>query len=501
MKRYLFEDVDSRLGDLALKFEERCIVASGGWGGGSLRDLPADIFAKAEGVVKGLELKSVKRSKVDGVSCHVFLGVTDEMMYEIWITDDGVLYMVSGTPLAPKMEFLSEEMDAEARFLGTDRFYFALFSTSGEQLSSSSLDSWGALAKTPFIPSAMDSPETRVVQLPFGGFDVRVLNHRLPGGVVLQIGANVSKEEDLLSSLAFKLLWLSLPIAALSAVCGWFVAGKAMAGVERVATMADAINVGGDLSRRLPSGREFSEIEDLISSFNAMLARLEKLLREIEEVSDNIAHDLKTPLTRIRGIVETTVASKPETRDYREMAGEVLEECERLVGIVDTMLEITRADSGVVEMDFERLSVRNLLEGAYELFLPLAENKSLEFKLDAPPNGVEVKGDKTRLQRAISNLLDNAVKYTPEGGRVELSARSRVGMVEIIVSDNGQGIPIEERGKVFKRFYRCDSSRSMPGNGLGLSLALAIVKAHGGNVRMECGADGGSVFAMELPVE
>jgi heavy metal sensor kinase len=296
-----------------------------------------------------------------------------------------------------------------------------------------------------------------------------------------------------------KLLWLSFPLVALSAVCGWFVAGSVTSGVERVAAMADAITAGGDLGRRLPAGGGCGEIEDLALSFNAMLSRLEKSIREIEEVSDNIAHDLRTPLTRIKGIMETTVAASPkDVGEYREMCGEVLEECDRMVAIVDTMLEITRTDSGVAAMDLADVDVGELLDKARELFLPLAEAKGLDLKSSGAPDGLTVRADKAKLQRAIANLIDNAVKYTPEGGSVEIGARSSDGRVEIFVADTGTGVPPKERKNVFKRFYRCDSSRSLPGNGLGLSLARAIARAHSGDIRLESG-DGESVFTIELP--
>jgi signal transduction histidine kinase len=241
------------------------------------------------------------------------------------------------------------------------------------------------------------------------------------------------------------------------------------------------------------------EIDQLSMTFNQMLDRIQTLMTEIKEMSDNVAHDLKSPITRIRGISEVTLTHGKSMGEYESMAASTIEECDRLLDMINTMLMISKTESGVNKLLCEEIDLAGLVREACELFEPTAEDKGLTLSYDVP-NKSHLVGDHRMIQRMLSNLLDNAIKYTPSGGTVSVAvSENDERNVVIAVEDTGIGISPKDLPRIFERFYRCDESRSKPGIGLGLSLARAIARAHGGDITVTSRLNHGSIFTITLP--
>jgi heavy metal sensor kinase len=278
---------------------------------------------------------------------------------------------------------------------------------------------------------------------------------------------------------------------------GWFMARRAVSGIEAVTRTARKIS-GGVLGERVPVGGRGDEIDQLALTFNQMLDRIQILLTEIKEMSDNIAHDLRSPVARIRGAAEITLTSGKSLGDYEGMAASTIEECDRLLDMINTMLMISKTESGVFAIASEEVDLSAVVRQACELFGPAAEDKRVTLHCDTP-DGVRLTGDTPMIQRMLSNLLDNAIKYTPPGGRVEITTVRKNGDVVIGVQDTGAGISAEEVPRIWDRLYRGDKSRNEKGLGLGLSLVRAVVQAHGGTVEVTSQPGEGSMFSILVP--
>ena len=276
-------------------------------------------------------------------------------------------------------------------------------------------------------------------------------------------------------------------------------ARRAVSGVEAITRTAQSIS-GGTLEKRVPVKTRGDEIDQLSMTFNQMLDRIQALVTEIKEMSDNIAHDLKSPITRIRGIAEVTLTNGKSMDEYETMAASTIEECDRLLDMINTMLMISKTESGVDKLLREEIDLAGLVREACELFEPTAEDKRVTLSYDVPDKSHLI-GDKRMIQRMLSNLLDNAIKYTPSGGTVSVSVSENDGRnIVITVKDTGIGISPSDLPRIFERFYRCDQSRSEPGIGLGLSLARAIARAHGGDITVVSRLNQGSTFTITLPI-
>jgi signal transduction histidine kinase len=241
------------------------------------------------------------------------------------------------------------------------------------------------------------------------------------------------------------------------------------------------------------------EINSLIHSVNHMQQKIKSLIHELQNVTNNIAHDLRSPITRMRGLAETNLTGEQTLEDYRELAGTVVEECDSLVGMINAMLEIAETDAGLREAPKMAVDLANIVDDVGGLFSTVAEDKGINLQVTVASSPLLVQGDRSRLQRVVANLLDNAIKYTPEGGKVAIRAAAEAEHILITVADTGIGIPPDEHRNIFNRFYRLDQSRSTSGCGLGLSLIQAVVRAHGGSVWVESEIGQGSVFTIKLP--
>jgi heavy metal sensor kinase len=281
-------------------------------------------------------------------------------------------------------------------------------------------------------------------------------------------------------------------------IVGWFMARRAVAGVETVTQTARQISEGR-LEERVPVKKHQDEIDQLAITFNQMLDRIQTLVTGIREMSDNIAHDLKSPITRIRGISEVSLTTGASEKEYESMAASTIEECDRLLDMINTMLVISKTEAGVNKLDTQEMDIAAVVRDACELFQSPAEDKDLRLICDAPGN-FSISGDNRLIQRMIANLLDNAIKYTPVGESIEVAVQTKnTHAVAITVKDNGVGIGDEDISRIFERFYRCDPSRSEAGIGLGLSFARAIARAHGGDITVDSIPERGSTFTVTLP--
>jgi signal transduction histidine kinase len=231
-----------------------------------------------------------------------------------------------------------------------------------------------------------------------------------------------------------------------------------------------------------------------------MLGRVELLVNELKEVTENIAHDLRRPITRLRGLAETTLAAPSSMEDFKELAGQVVEESDQIIQLINTILEVAETTAGIAKMHTQEVDLRELAHGAHDLFHAAAEDEGLRLEVDTPDAPVLARGDPVRLRRVVANLLDNAIKNTPRGGTIRLSTRSNSSHAQLSVSDTGTGLDPEVLPHIFKRFYRQDPSRSKAGSGLGLCLCQAIVHAHGGTITVQSAPRQGSTFTVSLPV-
>jgi heavy metal sensor kinase len=389
----------------------------------------------------------------------------------------------------------------EAQAAGVKKVFFRLLSSRGEVFSSSNMSYWQDIdireqAIKELLRDRKNVFET--ITIPNRKDNVRVLHALVGTGVILQIGQSMEADSRFID--AFKNIFLitMVLLIGIAAGVGWFMARRAVSGVEAVTRTAQEIS-GGTLDKRVPVGTRGDEIDQLAITFNQMLGRIQVLITEIKEMSDNIAHDLKSPITRIRGLAEVTLTTGKGIEEYKNMAADTVEECDRLLDMINTMLMITKAESGVHQLDYQEVDMARLVRDACELMGAVAEDKALSLACEAPET-FPLAGDPRMIQRILANLLDNAIKYTPSGGSVRVSlSLTDAGETLVTVQDTGLGIPPEDLLRVFERFFRCDQSRSEPGTGLGLSLARALARAHQGDITAASTLGQGSTFTLTLP--
>ena len=312
---------------------------------------------------------------------------------------------------------------------------------------------------------------------------------RLPSGYRLIVGRDIEDRRELARMVRSAMLW-GLGVMALFGIGGgYWVSRKLLARIDTLAATTRTI-MEGDLGGRLPITGSGDELDRLSESLNLMLARIEQLMAGLREVSDNIAHDLKTPLNRLRNRVEGALREPYGEPVYREALERTIEEADGLIKTFNALLSIARIEAGAGGENRETLDVTALLHDVAELYEPVAEERGLVLKTGAG-TPILIRADRQLLGQAIANLIDNAIKYGTATGRlgaapeVEVQASAKGGVAEIVVTDRGPGVPASDRERVLGRFVRLEASRSEPGSGLGLSLVAAVARLHGGSLRLE----------------
>jgi signal transduction histidine kinase len=388
----------------------------------------------------------------------------------------------------------------ETESAGVGDMFIRIMSPTGDLLASSNTSSWGNIG---ISKAALERIKTGAIYVfetsPIWGYerDARVLYGGIGPDKILQIGESMEIDERFKKVFGTVFGTTMAGLMVFAAFTGWFMARRALLGVEEVTRTALRVAKGA-FGQRVQVKAKGEEIGKLTITFNGMLDRIDALISGMREMSDNIAHELRSPLARIRGVAEMTLNAGKSMNDYEEMAANTIDECDRLLEMINTMLDISEAEAGASKLTLEEIDVASVVRDACDLYQPLAEGKGVLI-ISRISGSHPICGDIRRLQRLVVNLLDNAVKYTSPGGTVTVSVDEQQGQMVFSVEDTGVGISEDDLPHIFRRFYRCDRSRSEAGFGLGLSLAEAIARTHGGKMTATSVLGKGSRFTVILP--
>ena len=315
----------------------------------------------------------------------------------------------------------------------------------------------------------------------------------------LIVGRDVSYENYLKERFFNTILSTSLLIIFLGLLGGYVLSRNFLNRISAINKTSLEI-MDGDLSMRLPTSSNNDELNQLSLNLNNMLDRLNKLMIGMKGVSDNIAHDLRTPLNKIRTNLEVTLMSNPNLESYRETLKEVIEDVDGVINTFNSLLAISRVDSGSVSLKKEKINIKNLIEDIIDLWEPLSEEKGIvlnnECKID-----LYLAGNKNLLSQAISNLIDNSIKYGSDNNIVNVGSKKDKDNIIIWVSDTGPGIQEKDKEKVLDRFVRLDTSRNTTGTGLGLSLVASMIKFHNGTIDLLDAKPKGLIVKLQIPAQ
>lgn len=302
--------------------------------------------------------------------------------------------------------------------------------------------------------------------------------HTFADGRRMLVGVDITKmtrDYRMMAWLSGLSILFMLAVIVVSYMISVFVAR----GTGRIADTAREIMATGDLSRRIAMGSRWDDLGNMAQALNMLLERIEELMAGVRQVSDNIAHDLRTPLTRMRNRIEGLQAEEPNNQAYADL----LEESDRLLTTFGALLRISRIEAGSQDARVAPVRLDMIVSDVVSLYEALAEDKDVQ--IDCRTVEITRRGDRDLLFQAFANMMDNAVKFTPPGGRIDVDVTAVDGKAQVAIMDSGPGIPEADLPRVFERFYRGEASRTSPGSGLGLSLVAAAVSSHGGTVRME----------------
>jgi signal transduction histidine kinase len=319
------------------------------------------------------------------------------------------------------------------------------------------------------------------------GGQARAMTFALSEGYHLLAGRNLRDRQNFQTLIAQSLFW-SLIITGVLALIGGIVMSRDMR--QRIETINRTTQqiMKGDLQQRVPLSGSGDEFDRLSLNLNNMLTRIGQLMNAMREVSDNVAHDLRSPLTRLKARLELTLISQNEPEQYRQAIEQAVGETDKILSTFNALLSIAQAEAGSGRGELELLDIGTISADVAELYEPVAEAKGQSFAAHTQP--ATILGNRHLMFQALTNLVDNAIKYTPEGGAVTLTVEPAGRQVRIVVADSGPGIPPESRSHVVQRFVRLEQSRTSPGNGLGLSLVTAVMTLHGGELALEDNAPG-----------
>ncbi len=327
---------------------------------------------------------------------------------------------------------------------------------------------------------------------------LKIASTKLANGYLLQTGRSTERREMILMHFREIFLAIIIPLILVGIVGGTFLGFRALKPIRDLTDTIRSVTTGR-MDSRVPSTHTGDELDVLIGFFNGMLGKIETLIIAMKGSLDNIAHDLRTPMTRLRGMAERALQSGQDSGEYKDALVGCIEESVQIQTILKTLMDISEAETGTMKLNLEEVSFSVVAARVLDMYGLVAEEKAIQIHISIPDD-FRVNADPGRLRQVLANLLDNAIKYTPEKGHIYLEAKYSSGENIISIRDSGVGIPQQELPKIWDRLYRGDQSRHKRGLGLGLSLVKAVVNAHKGRMDVFSDPGKGSSFNIYLPI-
>jgi len=394
------------------------------------------------------------------------------------------------------LDALQKEVDLEKNVTGSNPFFIRLTGPENNTIFLNIPDQWTKFDLKELEAQYINSSK-KWLHLRAKDNVLEIASLRFPDGYLLQVGKSTEKRGDLLKRFHITFAGILIPVILLSFTGGVFLAYRTLRPIRSLIDTLQSIISTGKMDVRIPTRQTGDELDELVGLFNGMLEKIQILINGMKSSLDNVAHDLRTPLTRLRGKAEMALRSEQSGDTLREPLIDCVEESERVLTMLNTLMDISEAETGAMKLDLRGVHILTLLHDVAELYSCVAEEKGISIHT-ACPKELSLIVDPNRMRQVLANLLDNAIKYTPNGGRVDIEANQEQRQVVITVKDTGIGIPAEELSRVWDRLYRVDKSRSERGLGLGLSLVKAIIEAHKGHVEAASEPGAGSCFSIYL---
>ncbi|MBN2618342.1 MAG: HAMP domain-containing histidine kinase [Spirochaetales bacterium] len=344
------------------------------------------------------------------------------------------------------------------------------------------------------------SGEIEILSSPQFSFNLNVLTYITDDNTVLQTGISDQYRSQFIRILNKIFFILLIPLVILSMIFGLWYSQKTLKPVIDLTSTIKGIIKTGTMEKKIQKYSSSNELSELVDLFSKLFEKNENLIKGMKETLDNVSHDLRTPLTRIRGISEVAITNDdPEV--LRDALSDSIEEIDSIIKILNALLDITASENGVLKLDKTEFNIKEMLEKSLDLYSFIAEDKMIKIRLIYAYNNYIYYGDEIKLRQVVANLLDNAVKYSDNGSIIEVNVFENMDYLVIEVKDNGIGISDDEINNIWDRLFRSTRSRNEPGLGLGLSMVKAIVVAHNGMVEVESKLQEGSLFRIKLPLQ